>query len=166
MVSANDSRNGFGLGWQALTLFFLVVGMAAASLWAILTSELTGLSQRVDVRNQGFIQALAGMRSVHDEFATRTLADITRARDTYVTKAEFKQFETNMESQLDDIKKRLVLIEQTRPTADTLNATASGTKELLLQQGGTFKDLIAQVESRVRALEATTPRFTGPPNVK
>src|SRR5580765_7087571 len=78
----------------------------------------------------------------------RINAELLTRRAEFVSHPEFLQFQ----QMFDQITNRILTIEQTRPTTGELSAISKGA-ELSL----------SQLEQRIRALEATTPRFNQVP---
>jgi len=78
----------------------------------------------------------------------RINAELLQRRTEFVSHPEFLQFQ----QRFDQIVSRILTIEQTRPTTGELSAIAKGAESSL-----------NQLEQRIRALEATTPRVNQMP---
>ncbi len=98
-------------------------------------------------------QMRADMLRIQIELSTeirRIDSELLLRRDVFVGQPEFKQVVNRLET----LGNRLQVIESTRPTTGELSAVGSSTK-----------DSLSVLESRIRALEATTPRLNNPTTV-
>ena len=145
--------------WATLTntgMFLLVV---VGAFWALAFGPIqdkfsTNEKRDVELRND--------IRRIQTEFRgeiNRIDAELLSRRSEFVSQPEFKQFENRVDitvaQRFEVANQRLQIIESTRPTTGELGAVAKSTENSL-----------TQLEARIRALEATTPRFANPATSK
>ncbi len=138
------------LPWSTLTstgMFLLVV---VGAFWALAFGPIQDKFGQVEKRSEQERGDLLRVQENLKSDIRRIDAELMARRDTFVGQPEFKQVVNRLET----LANRLQVIESTRPTTGELSAVAGGTK-----------DSLSVLESRIRALEATTPRLNNPTTV-
>jgi hypothetical protein len=104
--------NGFSL--SSLLPIGTLVALLVGGSWAVFQTQFTNLEKAI---------VIAKNSADHDiQVLTNRVNELEHDRIRYLTQEEFRQFETRIE----DLKKRVEVIEATRPTADTLQTVSVG----------------------------------------
>lgn len=128
--------NDPALSWGTITQTGMFVVIITGSFWALAFGPIQDKFTNLEKRDVELRQEVK-----------RIDAELLNRRGEFVTQFEFKQFEHRLET----MNSRIGIIESTRPTTGELGAVAASTKSVL-----------EQLEMRIRALEATTPRTIAP----
>jgi chromosome segregation ATPase len=179
-VASHLEEREVGVKWPVLLAALGFAGSIVYGAWALSQSQLSNVIHQIEqLRNEtadrrSEIRASIDiLRRDIDAGDTKQSAELTRRENEVKAKIDsingelerrrsqfadarvFDEFQRRVLDDIDIIRKQLILLEQTRPTAGTLEAVATAAKE----QATRFEDRIHAMESALPSRSETGKQF-------